>query len=224
MNKTLSFAKLDYLTVKPYITLKNILIFSIVFAIIGYRTDDPSAIIGIMMMYGTIYVTSPFAVGDKNGIDTLYATLPLTKKNIVVGRYVFALFLNVIVGAIAVAISAIFMFVFGKEINWIETLIIIMVYFVVFTILQSIQLPIHFKLGYAKAKFLAYLPFAALPAAVIVISKLAGKNSFLPFLKNTFSWIETNSLLSIILVIIIWVLIVISSISLSYRFYKKREI
>lgn len=223
MNRTLSFTKLDYLTIKPYLTLKNMLLFVLVFAFIGYGTGEPSMLIGMLMMYGVIYSSYPFAVGDKNGIDTLYATIPLKKSNIVAGRYIFALSLNIIVGAVALAVSAALMIALGKEFNLIETIMTILVCFALFSIVEAVQLPIYFKLGYAKAKFLAYLPLAAFPAAVVAISAFVGKDTLLPFIENMFSWMQENGLYAIILIAVIWVLIMFFSGLLSYHFYKKRE-
>lgn len=223
MNRTFSFAKLDYLTVKPYLTLKNMLIFLLVFVFIGYGTGEPSTLIGMLMMYSTIYASYPFAVGDRDGIDTLYATLPLKKNNVVAGRYIFALCLNVFVGAIALAVFAILMAILGKGVDWGETIITILICFALFSVLEAVQLPIYFKLGYAKAKFLAYLPLAVFPVAVVAISAYVGKDSMLPFIVSMLSWIQDNGLYAIILTAIIWTLIMLFSGHLSYRFYKKRE-
>lgn len=223
MNRTISFIKLDYITIKPYLTLKNILIFLLVFIFIGYGTGEPSTLIGMLMMYSTIYASYPFAMGDKNGIDTLYATIPLKKSNIVAGRYMFTLSLNIVVGAISLAVSAILMAALGKGFDWGETFITILICFTLFSILEAVQLPIYFKLGYAKAKFLAYLPLMAFPAAVVAISTFVGKDSFLPLIESMFSWIQENGLYTIILIAVIWLLIMLFSGLLSCHFYKKRE-
>lgn len=223
MNRTISFAKLDYLTIKPYLTFKNIIIFMIVFAFIGYGTGEPSMLIGMLIMYSTIYASYPFAVGDKNGIDTLYATLPLTKSNIVAGRYIFALTLNILTGVIALAVSAILMTALGKGFDIRETSVTVLICFVIFSILEAAQLPIYFKLGYAKAKFLAYLPLAAFPAAVMAITAYAGASNFLSFIHSMFLWMQENVLFTGILVFIIWLFAMILSVLFSYRFYKKRE-
>ena len=169
MNEILSFAKLDYITIKCYLTFKNLVMFLLIFTFMGYFTGEVAAPIGMMMMYSTIYASYPFAVGDTNGIDTLYATLPITRKNIVIGRYVFALCLNVIVGIIGFVISGFLMVLLGKGYNWKETAIVLLFCFAAFSILEFVQLPIYFKLGYAKAKFLVYLPLVGFPVVVMAV-------------------------------------------------------
>lgn len=223
MSRTLSFARLDYLTIKPYLTLKSIALLLIVIAFVSFGTGESSMLIGMLMMYGTIYASYPFAVGEKNGIDTLYATLPLKKGNIVAGRYIFAIFLNISTGAIAFAVSAILMPVLKKGFNWKEILITVLICLFIFSVLEAIQLPIYFKLGYAKAKFLAYLPLAVFPAAVIAISVVAGKENSLEFLNNVFLWAEGNVLFTVTIAVALWMLLLLSSGLLSYRFYKSRQ-
>lgn len=223
MNKILAFAKLDFQTVKPYMTIKNLVLSLVIFGFIGYGTGEPHMLIGMLMMYGFIYASYPFAVGDKNGIDALYATLPMTKRHIVFGRYVFALCLNICIAASALAASAVLMGALGKEIMWVEILLTILICFILFSVLEAIQLPIYFRLGYARAKFLAYLPLAVFPAAAVAASAIWGGGGALALVQNVFLWAEENLAAAAVLVSALWVLIMVISAMLSYSFYKKRE-
>ncbi len=222
MNKTIHFTKLDYLTIKPYLTLKNLIIILAIMLLLGYGTG-PFMPIGMLMMYSNIYSSYPFAVGDKNGIDTLYATLPITKKNIVTGRYIFTLSLNVIAGFAAFAIAFIMANLLGKEFAMSESLGTLVGCFWIFSVLEFIQLPIYFKLGYSKAKFLAYLPLIAFSGVIMATSSILGKEKVLPLVGSLLKWIEQNSSIAILAVIILWIVSMIISIMVSDAFYKKRE-
>lgn len=223
MNRALKFARLDFTTIKPYLSLKNMLIFLFIFAFIGYSSGNSSTMIGMMMMYATLYVSYPFAVGDKNGIDTLYCTLPISKKDVVIGRYVFSLLLNLIVGAIAFIASALLMTTRGGF-NGQETFMVVLLCVALFTTVQAIQLPIYFKLGYAKAKLLAYLPFIAFPAIIVMISAYLGEKNMMRYLESIFSQIQANIFITALIAAVIWGLVMSVSGMLSYRFYRKREI
>jgi hypothetical protein len=39
-------------------------------------------------------VTYPFAVGEKNGIDSLYIFLGINRETVVIGRYLYALVID----------------------------------------------------------------------------------------------------------------------------------
>lgn len=223
MHRTLTFARLDYLTVKPYLTVKNLILFTVVFAFIGFGTGEPYASIGMMMMYGLIYATYPFAVGDKNGIDTLYATIPVTKKDIVVGRYVFVLLWQLMISAVAFAVSLALTAAQGRALAFVELIAAIIVCFLIFTFFGAIQLPFYFKLGYAKAKFFAYLPLAAFPAAVAALVALTDRDQFLSALYGIFSWAEANVILTVVMILLLWLALMAASCAVSYRFYRKRE-
>lgn len=224
MNRVLKFAKLDFTTIKPYLSMKNMLIFLFVFAFIGYSSGNPSTMIGMTMMFATLYVSYPFAVGDKNGIDTLYCTLPISKKDVVIGRYVFSLLLNLIVGAIAFIASALLMTVRGQGFNGQATFLVILLCFALFTTVQAIQLPIYFKLGYAKAKLFANMPFIAFPAIVVMILAYLGEKNMMRHLESIFSQVQANVFITALIAAVIWGLVMSVSGMLSYRFYRKREI
>lgn len=223
MNKTLMFIKLDFRTIKPYFTLKNLLIWLFVFAIIGYGSSSAATLIGMFMMYGMIYVSYPFAVGDKNGIDTLYATLPLTKKNVVVGRYLFALCLNLLSGTVAFLLSAASMVISGKSVNITEALVITAACFIIYTFLQAFQLPLFFKLGYAKAKFLSFLPFMVFPVLVMAAGRIFDQEKWTPLLAKGIDWLGKNRETALIAIIVIWMIVLTVSAHLAYHYYRKRE-
>ena len=58
-------------------------------------------ILGIIMACSLMYSSYPFAVGEKNGIDQLYFTLPMSKRNIVLGRYAFVIALDILSAVVA---------------------------------------------------------------------------------------------------------------------------
>ena len=223
MNKTLAFAKLDYLTVKPYLTWRTLLIFLAAFSSIGYGTGEPAAAIGMCMMCSVIFGCYPFSVGEKNSTDTLYATLPLTKKNIVVGRYAFTIALNLFMLSVSLVISIGFMVAFKKELVLLEVLLTALIYFVVFSLLEAIQLPIYFKFGYTKAKFLTYLPLLCFPASLMITSNIVGADSLIPLVMNGIAWVESNIAITAIITLVALGGVMYLSAFLSFKFYKTRE-
>lgn len=222
MNKTMSFAKLDFLTVKPYLTVKNLAVILGVFVIIFMSTKNPLMIIGMLMMYCSVYSTTPFSLSERNSIDTLYAALPISKLNVVTGRYIFAISLNIAGGIVSIAISAFIMTIFKISFSFLELAVTALICFVIYTILQAFQLPIFFKMGYSKAKLLSYLPLAVLPASIFILSSSEQAN-FISRLNSITTWIDNNMALTAIIAFTIWAAIIFVSAFLSCRFYMKRE-
>ena len=81
---------LDYQTVKPYMTFKNLTIYVGAALLMGVVTQNPYIMSAMLTFAVTImYSRFLFAVGEQNGIDVLYCSLPIPRKAIVKGRYLF---------------------------------------------------------------------------------------------------------------------------------------
>jgi hypothetical protein len=229
MSNLKSFVRLDFKTVKPYFTLKNLLIYAAVDVFLSVFSGTVQMSIGIGFMLGTLFIGYPFAVGEKCNMDALYVTLSLNKGMVVRGRYLFILVMNLfaVLGSFVCATFGLFvtrMFgAFQSENGGNDPLALILVMSAIMIVIQVIQLPLYFKMGYTKAKFLSILPFAALFAgfsAFMSVSrdtpgKLAG---LWDFLAN----IAKNGMIAPLAVLAL-ALVIGLSYSLSLMFYKKRD-
>ena len=90
MNKVMNFVKLDFMTIKPYLTLKNLFIVLGVATFLAYSNKSVMAPLSMVIAFITLYMSYPFAVGEQNGIDPLYITLGLDRSTVVLGRYLWA--------------------------------------------------------------------------------------------------------------------------------------
>ena len=223
-NTAINFARLDYFTIKPYLTWKSILIFLAVIVFLAYGTSEAAMIVSMCMMYSVIFACYPFAVGDKNSLDTLYFTLPVTKKNIVIGRYLFTISLNLIMLVISYLISLIIITALNvMSFDPIVNLLTALVCFALFTFIEAIQLPIYFKLGYTKAKFLAYIPLIAFPASVVAMTAIVDRDKLISTLTNVIAWMGNNIIITVLACLAVWLGIMFLSMLLSLKFYAKRE-
>jgi hypothetical protein len=225
MNKVKSFVHLDFMTVKPYFTVRIMLLFPVLAFILSFFTGNISSAIGVGVMLGPLFNSYPFAVGEKSNMDALYVILSIGRKTVVLGRYVFALSLNIC--------SILLSFIFGMaglltarvanfgsragEAFWLVILLAMLV-----AIIQAIQLPIFFKLGYAKAKFFVLVPFFVIMGCWSAFISIGIAGEFLDNLPGFF----TNTLGvggMVALAVLILLLLLFASYRLSLSFYKKRE-
>ena len=226
MNKLSAFVKLDFITIKPYFTAKYILVYVAVAVLTTTISKNTATGIFVGMMLGTMAASYPFSIGEKSNMDALYATLSLSRKNVVLGRYLFMLAFNICTVIFSLATSSAGLFISklaNMQISAYEGFIVIMLILIVYCIVfQSIQLPIFFKLGYAKAKF-----FRMLPAIIIMISFYALNMAYTSIgaagADNLFAAAADNIGVISAVVALLMVLIVFVSIKLSFVFYNKRE-
>jgi len=222
MNKVMNFVKLDFMTIKPYLTLKNLFIVLGVATFLAYSNKSVMAPLSMVIAFITLYMSYPFAVGEQNGIDPLYITLGLDRSTVVLGRYLWAFFMNVIGLILGSIISIALALILDLPIILSEYVLILLVVLMIFTIVQALQIPLYFKLGYAKAKLVAYLPFLLL-SVIVIIAVNAGKSIPFEKLEAVLHFIETNQIVVAGAALLIWTGIMYLSFSFSSRWYKKRE-
>jgi hypothetical protein len=230
-SKLIDFVRLDFITVKPYFTVKNLVIYAACALLLAVTSGNVASAIGVGMMLGTLFVGYPFALGEKCNIDTLYSTLALDRGSVVSGRYVFTLMVNLCAVVFSAGLSTVGLFVagvfksagaLGTDAFW-STLALS----VVFIVVQAIQLPIYFRLGYTRARFVSLLPFAFIMALASVLMAMGRSGKYTSMITDFFVSLVSGggnggSLMALSVVVSLC-LIVLVSYGLSLAFYRKRE-
>ena len=223
MNKAISFVRLDFITIKPYLTVKNFCLFAGVALILLVVNNSASGAIGLLMSFAALFSSYPFAIGEKSNIDVLYTTLSIERNTVVLGRYLFSLILDLFAGLFTFFFSFAVLTILQKDFGVMEALVTILALFFVFSVIQALQLPIYFKLNYTKAKVIAYMPFIVLPLAVMVGSSFFDGVFSLDQIVRLFAIIAANPLTAVLLCLAIWFGIIAVSYRVSVALYQKRE-
>ena len=226
MNKVMSFVRLDFITIKPYLTVKNLLIFIAVALIMIFTNNSAIGAIAMLMVFAAMFSAYPFVIGEKSNIDVLYTTLSIKRKTVVFGRYLFALTLDLAAGLFAAMFSFVILTATQKDFDFDGSLVTVLVLFLLFSAIQAVQLPIYFKLGYAKAKFLAYLPFFVFPLLILVVSNAFGSLFSLERIGEFLSSLlpENNPAATLIPAVgAVWLAVILVSCKVSVSFYQKRD-
>lgn len=208
--------KLDIISIKPYFTLKNLLIMTVLAFVNMRLMDSPSMIISITMIFAMLYSSYPFLIGENSGIDGLYRIFGINPKDVVIGRFTLAGLIYIatsIIGIIYyILLTLVSDLVFTKEI-----FLFILTNFLVYGLITSIQYPIFFKYGYTKAKTFAFLP-------IFIIGILGMLGGFLiEDLDSVFNFIDSHIELFLGISIIVVIIVILLSIILSIKFYKRRD-
>lgn len=208
--------KLDVISIKPYFTLKNLIIMTILSLFYMKLMDSPHVMMSITMMFAMIFSSYPFLVGENAGIDGLYKIFSINSKDVVVGRYILAGLLYIMTSLIGLFFYLIITLIKNTPIN-IDILITIAINFAIYAIITSLQYPIFFKYGYTKAKTLALMPIFII--GIIVMAAGFFINDF----SKLIDFLEGNKTAILISVIIFVIIIIYLSINLAIKFYKKRD-
>jgi hypothetical protein len=226
MKKALSIAKLDYLTIAPYLTARMLVVFGIITLFMLFLDGNILIIFGLAAMLASLFSGYPFAIGEKSNMDALYVTLGADRKTVVLGRYLFALsmFALAVIAAIFIeaADSLIVAGAASEETVYEGSGAVILVVAVLMILFELCQLPIYFKFAYSKSKFVALISFGFVGAIMGAFMTATNSNSYETILKSANGFFANPVLFGLILLAVLGIAVIISY-SLSVRFYKKRE-
>ncbi len=221
-SKLISFIKLDFLSLKPY--SKSILLLIIMALFFGIYFGEPTTVISIVMVYLVLIMSYPFSISEKNNMDSLYASLAINRKKIVLSRYLCAAFIAIAAVLLSVGFSFIVSIASNNKFNFGEISFTVCIMLMFFSLVISFQYPLYFKLGYNKSKMYGLIPIFILSFGVMILS-----SSNIQF-GGVFKDIDINSLISANTSLINISLLTLSGILLtisffvSYKFYNKKEL
>ena len=154
----------------------------------------------------------------------LYSTLSLGRKTVVIGRYLFALTLEIFCIMITLLCAVVLAGIIGTELIIGETLTVLSVLSCVFSLIVALQYPIYFKYGYTKAKFLALAPMLVIFIGVPMIPAIANLFGVSFSWENILTSVPEDPLFLSILAIIMGIIALMLSCAISCRIYTKKDI
>jgi hypothetical protein len=223
MDKAFQFLRLDLRTIAQYLTVKQLGLYAVIILTLSFTLKNPAFLVGMIMMYGLFYTAYPFAIGEKTQADILYASLPINKGQIVLGRYLFALWINLVTGVLAALLTFVTSLLLGQPFDGPSCGVAVISCFFLFTIVEFIQFPIYFKMGYTKAKIIALLPVLLLPFSVAALGSIVPEELWKPAFFDFAFWVEQHPIAALLRVLVVWAVLLLISIYVSYRNYEKRE-
>ena len=207
---------LDYISIKPYFTLKNLIIMICLYLVYFFITSNPLTANSAILIFSIVYSSYPFLIGEEAGIDSLYRIFGIKSEKVVLGRYVFALVLFIFALLISIVFSIIFSF-FVETADIREFLATSLAYLLVYLVFISLKYPLYFKFGYKKAKSISALTFVLIGLLSFIVMAL--KDS----LNDLFIFMENNIFMTLLISLLLVLLIVFISIKVSQKFYKNRD-
>lgn len=208
----------DILQLKSY--KKTLIIFIMIFALTSISAQDGvENMLVIMLTLGFgMFSMASFNYDEFNKADRYILTLPLTKKEVILSKYILVICSTVIGSVIGILLSYIVIFAMNKQVPNIEEIISIGLGGIFgIGIIEAIQIPCVYKWGAEKGRIQMLILTAVLGAILCIVAKadiqLPANNILNIF--NTFL-----PLIFIGLTIIIYYI----SYKVAYKIYDKKEI
>jgi len=151
--------------------LKRVLPPMLVVVVAAIATPWPAFAIGAAAIAMSLLAANPFAADERGRLDTLYSTLPVSRRSVVVGRYLALLAVYAVVAVLATVVAIVVPLVRGEEVDYSVLLPVNLVSLVIFSVALAVQLPFFFSLGFTRARPMMYLPVAVLIGAFYLASQ-----------------------------------------------------
>ncbi len=171
MSGTFKMTKLDCYTAKSTFisSIAALSVITVVFAIVSSLSLD--TLLFTAMWYAVCSANNIFMISDKNNLNRLYASLSLTEKDFIRGRYLFfyvnyltALATVVVIGVILAWATGTPLFIPGADSSFFLS-------FLLFTAAISVQIPICMRLPYSKAQFFVITIYVLLLAVLLIVAR-----------------------------------------------------
>ena len=159
MNETLKAAKLDFYLVKPYIkSFSFSFIITLVYTVI-FKSFTFSVLFTVII--STMFIGYPFSISEKNGMERMYGILPISKKHMVIGRYIYTCSTGLLVSLVPPILYSVLLRVLGVTVSLPEICMSAVFGFAIFSFYTVIQLPGYYKYGALKGRAFMYIPLIA---------------------------------------------------------------
>ena len=209
--------KLDLLSIKPYLTIKNLIILIGLGTLYGVLSKNPAFVLATVQMFAVLFSGYPFMVGEESGIDPLYKLFSISSKDVVKGRYLLATVSVVIMLVVGVIMAMLIGLAYPMEDLFNSLLLTAPCIGMISLIIIFIEYPIYFKYGYKKGKTLTAVPMLLLAIGAVCSAY------FNESLKSILQFLVMNPFLAIAVICIIFIIIVGVSIQLSNKLYARRD-
>ena len=209
--------KLDLLSIKPYLTIKNLIILIGLGTLYGVLSKNPAFVLATVQMFAVLFSGYPFMVGEESGIDPLYKLFSISSKDVVKGRYLLATVSVVIMLVVGVVMTMLIGLAYPMEDLFYSLLLAAPCIGLISLIIIFIEYPIYFKYGYKKGKTLTAVPMLLLAIGAVCSAY------FNESLKSILQFLVMNPFLAIAVICIIFIIIVGVSIQLSNKLYARRD-
>ena len=218
MSNILKLIQLDKALLKPYYKYFLIIIICTVPIMFGYKDIISSMVFAIIMISVTSSYT--FSVAEKNDLNRLYGLLPVSKNDIVTGRYIFTALIGLVGMLISLILNLIILTIVKVPFTLDEVILSIDVGMILYFLFTAIQLPGFFKFGALKGRAFTFIPLVGLLLMSSIVKSLSpnlASNANTPALLN-------NPLGMLMIAILLSVVLYGISIGITQRIYDRMEL
>lgn len=216
MNDTLKATRLDFALIKPY--MKNI--FFTMAIPVAFAALNRSLMTGVSFAMCFIAMTAgyTFSVSEKSDMDRLYGILPISKKHLVLGRYLYTCSMGLLAFLFSIIVHPIVLRALGETVQPVDICLATILGILMFTLYTVFQLPGYYKFGSINGRIFMYIPVVGFLAILLFVSKLDMTNN--PFI----AMLIGNPIVTVIAILLVCIVAYLFSIFVSIKIMQRKEV
>lgn len=152
---------------------RTVFIMLLFFAVLAYVSKDTAFIKGMIVLLFSFMSITSFSYDKQTKWDAFALALPISRKAVVLSKYVLALLLSLLGMLLSACIGTMDHYLFAKTGTIAEVLLESYALFAVAIVYLSILLPLVYKFGAERSRLLIIAVFA-IPAVIIGIGSQSG--------------------------------------------------
>ena len=196
---------------------KTLALYMVIFAVYGYMSiayDQGGLLFAMVLILSSMVPVSTIAYDERSKWDRIANTTPLSRKEIVMAKYLLAILLTA--GSVAVCFV---IYLFDKRIPLTENLMMCYILMLMGMFYQALLLPVNIKFGAEKGRNIMMAIMFVPVLIIIMIGKtgivdIAAIEMFLTNNENLLPYIFTSAVL----------VVYAASIALSVKIYENKDL
>jgi len=218
MNNVFQALKLDYCIIKASYS-KLIMIYAISI-LLGLSTQPIMPVI-MIMFFCVSFSGLAFSIVEKNACEKLFGILPIRRKEIVAGRYLYGFISGIANLVISIILSYIIAIFSKQQIDILALFLSMTLAFCYYCFAVSISYPIYYKIGFSKSYIFITLPLYLL---LLLIAFLSEKTNFIENIAQVLQYFFEHYILFLLCGFTLGIFMLLISAIISYNIFKNTEL
>jgi ABC-2 type transport system permease protein len=175
----------------------------------------------MIMFFSVSFSGLTFSIIEKNNCEKIYGILPVRRREIIAGRYLYG-FISGIANLIIAIVLAYIIAIFSKQLIDTFTLFLsITLTFCYYSFAVSISYPIYYKIGFSKSFIFITMPLYIIILLFVFLSERTG---LIETIDQNLQYFTNHYILFLFFGFILSIFMLIISAIISYGIFKNSEL
>lgn len=198
---------------------QTMLIFLVVCITMAFTMDE-AFVVGYMSFLAAIFAVSTISYDEVNNGMCFIMTLPITRKQYALSKYVIGGVLSLVAWLISFVLMNVVTLLKGVEVNLLENFVIALSFIPMSLFILDVMIPLQLKYGAEKSRIASALLFGSIMVLTIVVGKIFDGTSAMTSLVSIFNSI--SDAVFMIGIVLICVAGTVLSINVSTKIMEKK--